>query len=104
MAPIDRHALVLANIRLIILRALAEEDNESLNDTILQVVLEQFGYNRSRDFIANELAWLEKEVDAIRTSRAGTAVIATLVDAGRDHIARRRVLHGVQKPSSALDG
>ncbi|WDR00736.1 hypothetical protein PSC71_08310 [Devosia sp. J2-20] len=103
MPPIDRSALVLANIRLIILRALAEEDNESLNDTILQVVLEQFGYSRSRDFIANELTWLEKEVGAVRTSHAGSAIIATLVDPGRDHVTRRRVLHGVQKPSKALD-
>lgn len=100
---LDRAALVLANIRLIILRALAEEDNESLNDTILQIELERFGYNRSRDFIVNELTWLEKEVNAVRTSRAGSAVIATLVDAGRDHVARRRILTGVQKPSNSLD-
>lgn len=100
---IDRQALVLANIRLIILRALVGEDNESLNDTILQVELERFGYSRTRDFIVNELNWLEKEVGAVRTSRAGSAVIATLADPGRDHVARRRILTGVQKPSASLE-
>jgi hypothetical protein len=100
----DKKSLIAANIRLIILRALAEEeDTVTLNDYILQVELARFGYNRTCDFIANELNWLEKEVGAVRVSLAGTSTIATLAKAGKDHLARRRKLTGVQYPSEALD-
>lgn len=99
---IDRHAAILANIRLVILRALGGEDNETLNDTILQMELERFGFARSRDFIRNQLSWLQKEVGAVRTNIQGSATIATLTDAGRDHLLRRTVLEGVQKPSASL--
>lgn len=99
---IDRQAVILANIRLVMLRALGAEDNETLNDTILQMELERFGFARSRDFIRNQLSWLQKEVGAVRINVQGTATIATLTDVGRDHLMRRSVLEGVQKPSSAL--
>jgi hypothetical protein len=87
-----------ANVRLIILRALAEEVNSSLNDAMLLATLENFGHYRTKDYLRNQLAWLAREVGAVTTREAGTAVIATLTQAGLDHVERRRVLEGVQRP------
>lgn len=92
-----------ANIRLIILRALGDDPDETLNTTILQIELERFAYRRSREYIANQLGWLEREVGAVTLVRAGSEVAASLTEAGRDHLARRRTLEGVQRPSQALD-
>lgn len=99
----DHSPAKAANIRLIILRALADDPDETLNTHMLQKELERFVYQRSRDFIANQLKWLERETGAVRVVEAGSEVIGQLTEAGRDHLARRRTLHGVQRPSKALD-
>lgn len=87
------------NVRLIILKALAEQVNSSLNDALLQAVLETFGHTRTREYVRNQLAWLESEAGAVKTTIAGTATIATLAQAGLDHVERRRVLVGIDRPS-----
>nr|DAO37997.1 MAG TPA: hypothetical protein [Caudoviricetes sp.] len=87
------------NIRLIILKALAAESNASLNDYAIEKALEEFGYNKTREYIRNQISWLETEASAVRTRSPGTAIIATLTKAGRDHLERRRFLVGVQRPS-----
>lgn len=91
-----------ANIRLVILRAIGEDQDETLNATVLQVELERFGYRRSRDFIANQLAWMEREAGAVTLTHAGSEVIAFLAEPGRDHLARRRALVGIQRPSNSV--
>lgn len=89
----------IEDIRLIILRALAAEDNASMHEGRLQYELERFGYNKTRDFIRNQLLWLETEVNAVTTRIAGTVMIATLRKAGREHVDRSRSLPGVKRPS-----
>lgn len=91
-----------ANIRLIILRALAADPDESLNTYLLQVELQRFVYQRSRGYIAEQLAWLEV-VGAVRVVRAGSEVIGQITEVGKDHLARRIRLDEVQWPSKALD-
>ncbi len=86
------------NVRLIILKALAMETNASLNDSLLERELEVFGYKRTREYLRNQMRWLESEARAVRISAAGTAIIATLTRTGRDHVERRLVLEGVQPP------
>ncbi len=66
------------NVRLIILKALAMETNASLNDSLLERELEVFGYKRTREYLRNQMRWLETEAGAVRISTAGTALIATL--------------------------
>lgn len=87
-----------ANVRLIVLKALAGEVNVSLNDAMLLATLETFGHNRTKEYLRNQLAWLAREVGAVTLREAGSATIATLTQAGLDHIERRRVLEGVQRP------
>jgi hypothetical protein len=88
-----------ANARLVILRALAGEANVSLNDALLLAELERFGILKSKDYLRIQLAWLESEAGAVKLREAGTAIIATLLQPGLDHVERRRVLDGVQRPS-----
>ena len=87
------------NIRLIILKELAAQDDATLNAFILGKVLESFSYKRTPDFIRNQLLWLEKQAGAVRTSNVGSEMVATLTKAGRWHVERRHLLSGIQNPS-----
>lgn len=89
---------VTEDIRLIILRALAGEDNGSMHEGRLEFELKRFGYNKTREFIRNQMTWLETEVGAVHTTVAGTVMIATLRKAGRAHVDRARFLPGVKRP------
>jgi hypothetical protein len=84
--------------RLTILKALAGETNVTLNETILTKVLETFGHKRSRDWVRTQILKLA-ELGAVQTMQAGTVVIATLTQAGLDHVERRSVVSGVARPS-----
>ncbi|MCR9122990.1 VpaChn25_0724 family phage protein [Oceaniradius stylonematis] len=90
-----------AEARLIILKALADQNDYRLNDKMLTTVLQQFAINRGRDFTRNQLSWLEENASAVKLIRAGTAIVAELTEAGLDHVERRTVLHGVARPSPA---
>jgi hypothetical protein len=87
------------NVRLIILKALAGEDHASMNDALLEYQLELFGYRKTREYLRNQMRWLESEAGAVRLEEAGTALIATLTKTGRYHVERKRFLEGVQRPS-----
>lgn len=84
--------------RLVILKALAQESNNTLNESILTKVLETFGHTRSREWVRTQLMKLQ-ELGAVRTVEAGTVVIASLTQAGLDHVERRSIIAGVARPS-----
>ncbi len=88
-----------ANARMIILKALADEADYRLNEVMLRGVLEAFAIKRGRDWLRIELRWLDEEAGAIRRHEVGSVIVAELTEAGLDHIERRRVLDGIQKPS-----
>ncbi|MGR3484053.1 MAG: VpaChn25_0724 family phage protein [Paracoccaceae bacterium] len=88
-----------AAARLVILKALANEQGYSLNDTMVMGQLHTFAINRGRDYVRTQLAFLAGEAGAVILRTAGTAIIATLTEAGLDHVQHRRVLSGVAKPS-----
>lgn len=83
--------------RLIILKELLGQPGYSLNNAMLQAVLETFGINRSRDWLNDELRWLQ-EIGAITVREAGTVRIAVLADKGRDHVEHRIVIDGIKRP------
>jgi hypothetical protein len=87
------------NIRLIILKALGDEDDATLNVFILGKVIESFGHKKTPEYIRNQLLWLEKQAGAVRTTVLGTEMMATLTKAGRWHVERRHLLSGIQNPS-----
>ncbi|WP_068087430.1 hypothetical protein [Polycladidibacter stylochi] len=88
-----------SDVRLIVLRALYNEPDYSLNSSILTKILEEFGHVKSRDYVHNQLRYLEREVQALTLRSAGSILIAQLTQSGRDHVERRCVLTGVDRPS-----
>ncbi len=85
--------------RLVMLKELAAQTNYSLNDKILQAVVEAFGHNRSRDWVKTQLRAMA-DLGAVTLTEAGTSLIATITDAGLDHLLRRRVIEGIARPSA----
>lgn len=91
--------VVAQDCRLIMLRALAAENDYSLNETILVHALEEFGHRKARGYVRQQLAILEADNEAVTTREAGTVMIATITQRGLDHIEGRAVLDGVKRPS-----
>lgn len=90
--------VVAADCRLIILRKLAGEADNRLNETILVKVLETFGHTKSRDYVRQQIRKLE-ELNAVKVTEAGSVLVAELLRAGLDHVERRAFLVGVGRPS-----
>lgn len=90
------------NIRLIILKELADDRTGGGSNTFLiQKVLERFSYRKSRDYIRNQFLWLEEQARAVRTIVEGSEISVEITRTGRDHVERRQVLSGVQRPGDA---
>ncbi|MDQ0454704.1 VpaChn25_0724 family phage protein [Rhizobium paknamense] len=94
----DFNEFLTEDARLVVLKALAQESNATLNETILTRILEMFGHNRSREWVRTQLSKLS-ELGAVRTTQAGSVVIASLTQAGLDHVERRSFISGIAKPS-----
>lgn len=84
--------------RLIILKALGEQTNESLSSSMLEPVLSRFGINQPRAWMHQQLDYLET-MDAVTLVAAGTVKIATLTETGRRHLDRHTSIEGVKRPS-----
>lgn len=89
---------IAADARLIILRELARQSDARLNDVVLARVLDAMGVARSRDWLRTQLRRLA-ELEAIRLDEVATVYVATLRQAGRDHVDRRVLLEGVSRPA-----
>lgn len=57
----DFKELIAKDVRLVILRCLAEDSGYSLNESILQDALGLYGHHLSRDRVKTELRWLEDQ-------------------------------------------
>lgn len=89
---------IAADCRLIILRALADETDHRLNETMIVRVLEAYGHRKSRDYVRTQLRRLA-DLDAVKITEAGSVYVVALRRAGLDHVERRAYLEGVGKPS-----
>jgi hypothetical protein len=94
--------IIREHARLIILRELYAQGNYALNDSLLQSTLESFGISKSRDWIRDELRWLD-DVGAIARTTQGTVVVARLLAKGIEHVERRLLIEGVKRPSPPED-
>jgi hypothetical protein len=94
----DFRAFIAADVRLIILRELMGQADYRLNEVLLSRVLETFGHRKSRDYLRDQLRWLE-DLGAVTLAEAGTVMIAELTRRGRDHVERRVVIEGIARPS-----
>ncbi|MFN4126932.1 MULTISPECIES: hypothetical protein [Pannonibacter] len=87
------------HMRLIILRALADEPAYTHNDAILTDIAKSFAVDRGRDFVRAEIRWLET-IGAVTVRELASALIVTATQRGVDHAQRRLVLDGVRRPSA----
>lgn len=102
MVPDDYKKWVDENIRLIILKDLADpRSGGSTNTFLIQKSLERFSYRKSRDYIRNQLLWMEENAGAIKTRTEGTETSAVITRAGRDHVEGRHHLAGIQQRGDA---
>ncbi|HSI41777.1 MAG TPA: hypothetical protein VLA00_14635 [Xanthobacteraceae bacterium] len=90
--------IIREEARLIILKALAAQVDETLNSNILVRELANYGINRERAWVHQELAYLGVMGAAVVVD-AGTVKIATLTEHGRRHLDRHVAIEGVKRPS-----
>ena len=90
--------LLTADIRLVILRALAEDLGYSHNESILHAVAKKFGHNVTRDVIRTQLAWLQEQ-SLVTLETVGDIYVATITQRGVDVAGGAGSCPGVKRPS-----
>lgn len=84
--------------RLVILRELAAQVNNTLNESTITDVLELWGHNRSREWVRTQIRKLG-ELGAVKVADRQGFLICELTQVGMDHVTRRSVIDGVKRPS-----
>ncbi len=92
--------LVIADLRLVILRLLADDQDYQANSSILQMAVESFGHGVSRDQLHTELAWLQEQ-GLISVDEIASVKVARLSGRGLDVAEGRANVPGVKRPRPA---
>lgn len=87
------------DIRLVILRLLAEMPAYRANSSVLTMALERFGHSVSRDQVRTELAWLQEQ-GLVQCEEADVVVVATITERGVDVSRARVTVPGVARPGA----
>ena len=85
------------DIRLVILKLLAQDPDYSHNEYILRRGLSIYGHKVSQDNLRMELAWLHEQGLVLR-SNVGETVVVKLTMRGKDVAEGSVVVPGVQRP------
>lgn len=85
------------DVRLVMLRILAEMPGFRANSSVIANVLHQFGHAATRDQVKTELRWLAEQ-GLIGLDEAGSVLVATLQERGQDVAEGRAVVDGVARP------
>ena len=93
--------LVDADRRLVILRCLKEDSGYSLNESVIQAMLEALGHNVSRDRVRTDLGWL-LEQGLVTIEEVVSVQVATITDRGIDVATGKAVVPGVKRPRPSL--
>lgn len=96
----DMETRMREEARLIILKALAKEKNETLSSSILETELPIYGIRRTRAWLHMEMEYLA-ELGAVTLMEASTVKVATLTELGHRHLNRDAIIEGVKRPSRA---
>ena len=91
-------AYIEEDARLVILRELAAQANNTLNESTAQDVLELWGHTRSREWVRTQIRKLA-ELGAVRLSDRSEFLVFELTQAGMDHVSRRSVIDGIKRPN-----
>lgn len=84
--------------RLVILRALSEQVDGRLNETILMAELDRFGHRRSREWLRTQILKL-RELGAVTVQEAGSVMVPAITRLGLAHVERRELIDGIARPS-----
>lgn len=90
--------LMREQARLIILKALAKQNDERLNSDLMIHELASFGISKDRAWVHEELAFLE-DIGAVVLYNAGSVKVAELTQKGHRHLTRQIAIEGVQRAS-----
>lgn len=93
----DMSQLIREQARLIILKGLREQVDERLNSDLMLPLLSTFGILKTREWVHAELEWLA-DMGAIKITRAGSILVATLAERGAQHLDRLIAIEGVKRP------
>lgn len=86
------------HVRLTILQLLAQDPGYDLNESILVKLVNEFGYQLSRDALRTHLAWLAEQGLLTITIVASTLQLAKLTNRGEDAAYGRASIPGVKRP------
>jgi len=88
--------------RLVILRALAEDDDRRVNEFVLKRMLAHVGHSVSRDVLRADIAWLQDQrlvaLDRLPDGAGGETQVVRLTEDGED-VAGGRAHPGVARPA-----
>lgn len=87
-----------ADLRLVLLRVLECAPSYECNSSILQMSVEDYGHNASRDQIHTELTWLSEQGLVTVDKPVATVLVATLTGRGLDVAKGRSSVPGVKRP------
>jgi len=93
LADIER-----AHRRLVIIRALADDPDYSINHFVLHGLLSEFGHSVSADVVHADIAWLEEQGLITTESAGANMIVARATERGVD-VGMGRARHpGVARP------
>lgn len=87
------------DIRLVVLRILADMPAYRANSSVLTVALDRFGHATSRDQVKTELHWLEEQ-GLLTIEDIGAVLVATITERGSDVARGRTQVPGVARPGA----
>jgi len=87
------------DMRLVILRVLANMPSYTANSSVLHGALGQVGHNPSRDQIKSEIRWLEEQ-GLLTVEPVFDLLVARITERGADVVAARTLVPGVKKPGA----
>ena len=93
--------LVQEDMRLVVLRVLAEDADYSHNEYVLRSALRSLGHTVSTDRLRTELAWLAEQA-LISVANTAGVMVAKLTARGLDAATGAVVIPGVKRPDPEL--
>ena len=84
------------DMRLVMLLSI-RDDGDSLNESMLQEVLELYGHSVTRDRVRTEMRWLEEQ-GLVNINDISGILVAKLTGRGMDVACGRATVDGVKRP------
>ncbi len=95
----DYKDFIAEDRRLAILRFLAEEQDYSLNDSVLHIALEKIGHAVARDVVKADLEFL-RDIGLIKLELVlNKVLVAKITQRGFDVASGRTVVTGIKRPA-----